>query len=94
MNAAAGLRAVQQDIDQWLLSGNQEKTAKINQAEVLHNQITPTNDFELNLKNINTLRLKKYKGLDYNEQDISDIKEIAVKCYEEAGDTGIRSAVR
>lgn len=85
LNAAAGLRAVQQDIDQWLLSGNQEKTAKINQAEVLHNQITPTNDFELNLKNINKLRLKKYKGLDYNEQDISDIKEIAVKCYEEAG---------
>jgi hypothetical protein len=84
-NAVTGLNAIQNDIDQWLLLDSQEKTVKINQAETVNYQISPINNYEFYLQNINILRLKKYKGLSFTEQDILDIKGIAIKCYEEAG---------
>jgi Secretion system C-terminal sorting domain len=63
----------------------QEKETKLAQAEVLNNQILPGNDFEMYMRNVNNLRIKRYKNQLYSEKEKSELLGIAMKCYEEAG---------
>lgn len=63
----------------------QEKNTKLAQAEVLNNQILPGNDFEMYMRNVNNLRFKHFKNQLYTEAEKSELLEIAMKCYEEAG---------
>lgn len=72
-------------ISAYLAIEEQEKSTKLAQAEVLNNQIMPGNDFETYMGNVNNLRFKHFKNQLYTEAEKSELLEIAMKCYEEAG---------
>lgn len=84
-NAVLTYNSTQEKINEWLDAGEQEKAPKIAQAEALNNQVNPTNSLEASLRNVNTLRIKRYKNQAFTAEDMMELEKIAFQCYEEVG---------
>jgi hypothetical protein len=84
-DAVSADNQIHAQISAHLAIEEQEKNIKLAQAEVLNNQILPGNDFEMYMRDINNLRIKRYKNQLYSEREKSELLGIAMKCYEEAG---------
>ena len=73
------------DMNYWKEVAWGERLQKLDEAIILNDQILSQNEYEANMKMVNSIRIHHLSNVSLNEEMVETLEEIAGKCFDEGG---------